>query len=110
MSGPPLHVHSREDEVFYVLEGDLVFEIDGAREIVGPGGSVYLKRGVPHRYQNFTDRDARLLIGVVPGAFQEFFAELSAATPAGGGMPPMDILQSIDARHGIRTLGPPLLE
>ena len=110
MSGPPLHVHSREDEVFYVLEGELVFELDGVREIVGPGGTVYLKRGVPHRYQNFTDRDARLLIAVTPGGFQEFFVELSAATPAGGGIPPLDVLRAIDARHGIRTLGPPLLE
>jgi mannose-6-phosphate isomerase-like protein (cupin superfamily) len=110
MSGPPLHVHSREDETFYVLEGELVFEFGGRREVVGPGGMVYLERGVPHRYQNFTDRDARLLIGVAPGGFQDFFVELSAATPAGGGMPPMDVLQSIDTRYGIRTLGPPLMD
>ncbi|MEP7241264.1 MAG: cupin domain-containing protein [Devosia sp.] len=110
MSGPPLHVHSREDEIFYVLEGELVFELDGVREVVGSGGTVYLQRGIPHRYQNFTDRDARLLIAVSPGGFHEFFVELSAATPVMGGMPPMDILQKIDARYGIRTMGPPLLE
>lgn len=108
MSGPPLHVHSREDEFFYVLEGTLVFEIDGVREAVEAGGTVFLQRGVPHRYQNFTDRDARLLIGVTPAGFQEFFVELAAATPAEGGIPPMDILQQIDARYGITTLGPPM--
>ena len=110
MSGPPLHVHSREDEVFDVLDGELVFDIDGARRTVGPGGTAFLARGVPHRYQNFTDRDAHLLIVVTPGGFHEFFLELSAATPAEGGLPPFDVLQRIDARHGITTLGPPMTE
>ena len=110
LTGPPLHRHSREDETFYVLEGELVFEIDGARSTVGAGGTVFLRRGVPHRYQNFTTTDARLLIAVTPGGFHDFFVELSAATPAGGGVPPMDVLQQIDARFGIETLGPPMFE
>ena len=54
MSGPPRHVHSREDELFYVLEGEIVFELDGTRHTVRPGGTVYLRRGVVHAYQNFT--------------------------------------------------------
>jgi mannose-6-phosphate isomerase-like protein (cupin superfamily) len=110
LTGPPLHRHSREDETFYVLEGELVFEIDGVRSTVGAGGTVFLRRGVTHRYQNFTKADARLLIAVTPGGFHDFFVELSAATPAGGGMPPMDVLQQIDARYGIETLGPPMFE
>jgi quercetin dioxygenase-like cupin family protein len=110
MSGPPLHVHSREDEAFYVLTGELVFEIDGVRETVGAGGTVFLKRGVMHRYQNFTDRDASLLIAVTPAGFQDFFVELAAATPPEGGIPPMDVLQAIDARYGITTLGSPMFE
>ena len=109
MSGPPLHVHSREDEVFYVLEGELVFEIAGHQETVVAGGSVFLPRGVTHRYQNFADRDARRLLVVTPGAFHEFFLELSAATPPAGGIPPLDVLQAIDARYSITTLGPPLM-
>jgi quercetin dioxygenase-like cupin family protein len=108
MSGPPLHVHSREDEFFYVLDGELVFEVDGARHTVGAGGSVGLRRGVPHRYQNFTDRDARLLIVTTPGAFCGFFKELSALTPPGG-LPTMEQLRSLDASYGLTTLGPPML-
>lgn len=110
LTGPPLHRHSREDETFYVLEGELVFEIDSVRSTVGAGGVVFLPRGVTHRYQNFTKHDARLLIAVTPGGFQDFFVELSAATPAGGGMPPLDVLQQIDGRYGIETLGPPMFE
>ena len=107
MSGPPLHVHSREDEWFYVLDGELVFEIDSERATVGPGGSVWLQRGVVHRYQNFTDRDARLLIVTAPGGFHGFFVELSAATPPGG-LPPLEVLGNLGEKYGITTLGPPM--
>lgn len=111
LTGPPLHVHTREDELFYVLEGTLVFEIGGVRSTVHAGGVVYLPRGVPHRYQNFEHRDAVLLIAVTPGAsFEAFFTELAAATPPTGGMPPLDVLRAIDARHGLETLGPPMFE
>lgn len=107
MSGPPRHVHSREDEWFYVLDGELVFEIDGERHTVGAGGSVWLRRGVVHAYQNFTDRDARLLIVTTPGAFCGFFVEVSAAAPPGG-MPAPEVFAALDARYGITTLGPPI--
>ncbi len=110
MSGPPRHVHTREDEWFYVLEGTLVFELDGERQTVGPDGSVWLKRGVVHAYQNFTDRDARLLIVTTPGGFNDFFVELSAAAPADGGMPDRAVFAALDAKYGITTLGPPMME
>jgi mannose-6-phosphate isomerase-like protein (cupin superfamily) len=109
MSGPPLHVHSREDEFFHVLEGELVFELDGDRCTVATGGSVFLRRGVRHRYQNFTPLDARLLIVTTPGDFCRFFEELSSATPQGG-LPSMETLRSLDAKYGLRTLGPPMTE
>lgn len=109
MSGPVLHVHSREDELFYVLEGELVFEVDGERFPVGPGGTVYLRAGAVHRYQNFTTRIARLLIVTTPGAFSEFFVELSAATPVGG-MPDLDLVGSLAQRYGMTVLGPPMTE
>ncbi len=107
MSGPPRHVHTREDEWFYVLEGELVFELDGERHTIGAGGSVWLRRGVVHAYQNFTDRDARLLIVTTPGAFCDFFVEVSAAAPAGG-MPAPEVFAALDAKYGITTLGPPM--
>jgi quercetin dioxygenase-like cupin family protein len=107
MSGPPRHVHTREDEWFYMLEGELVFELDGERHTVGAGGSVWLRRGVVHAYQNFTDRDARLLIVTTPGAFCDFFVEMSAAAPPGG-MPAPEVFAALDAHYGITTLGPPM--
>lgn len=108
MSGPPLHVHARDDEFFYVLEGELVFEIDGVSNVVRAGGSVGLLRGTPHRYQNFTQQNARLLIVTTPGDFANFFIELSGITPQGG-LPSMEQLLSLDAKYGLTTLGPPMM-
>jgi quercetin dioxygenase-like cupin family protein len=107
MSGPPRHVHTREDELFYVLEGELVFELDGERHTVSAGDTVYLRRGVVHTYQNFTTSNARLLIATVPGMFSRFFVELSAATPAGG-LPALDRLDALATKYGVTTLGPPM--
>lgn len=107
MSGPPRHVHSREDELFYVLEGDLVFELDGEQHTVSTGGTVYLRRGIVHAYQNFTERPARLLIATTPGEFSSFFEEMSAMTPVGG-MPEMEPLLALHARYGITIVGPPM--
>lgn len=107
MSGPPRHVHTREDEWFYVLEGELVFELEGERHTVGAGGSVWLRRGVVHAYQNFTARDARLLIVTTPGRFCDFFVEMSAAASPGA-MPEPAVFAELDAKYGITTLGPPM--
>ena len=109
MSGPPRHVHTREDELFYVLEGELVFELDGERHTVRAGDTVYLRRGVVHAYQNFTTSDARLLIATTPGEFSGFFVELSAATPLGG-LPAPDLLAAISTKYGITMLGPPMFQ
>jgi quercetin dioxygenase-like cupin family protein len=109
MSGPPVHVHTREDELFYVLEGEIVFELDGERHTVRAGDTVYLRRGVVHAYQNFTNRDARLLIATTPGGFSDFFVELSAATPPGT-VPAPDRLGAIGAKYGMTMLGPPMFE
>ena len=107
MSGPPRHCHSREDELFYVLEGELVFELDGERYTAVAGSTVYLRRGVVHAYQNFTNETARLLIMTMPGKFCDFFEEMSAAAPPGG-MPETEVLEALNARYGITTVGPPM--
>ena len=109
MSGPPRHVHTREDELFYVLEGELVFELDGERHTVRAGDTVYLRRGVVHTYQNFTTSDVQLLIATVPGMFSRFFVELSAATPLGALPDPVQ-MDAMATRYGITTLGPPMFE
>jgi mannose-6-phosphate isomerase-like protein (cupin superfamily) len=106
-SGPPLHVHSREDEWFFVLSGELLFEVDGERHTVSSGGSVYLRRGVAHTYQNFTGAEAQLLVATTPGEFFNFFVELDHATPLTG-LPSAEVLSAVCEKYGMTILGPPL--
>src|ERR671925_118916 len=60
--GPPLHRHSREDESFYIVEGDFVFEVDGETLPAGPGCTLFAPRGTAHTFQNVGKTAGRLLV------------------------------------------------
>jgi quercetin dioxygenase-like cupin family protein len=107
MSGPPLHRHSREDEWFYVLDGEITFEIDGRRKVLHAGGSAFAPRGTAHTFKNFGDSSAKMLVMVTPGGFQRFFEELSSLN---SGLPAPDLIrtEALMLECGIELLGPPL--
>jgi quercetin dioxygenase-like cupin family protein len=69
--GPPLHVHRREDEAFYVIEGEVRFRRGTEDFVGGPGSWVWGPRGVPHTFK--VDPRARALILVTPGGFERMF-------------------------------------
>jgi quercetin dioxygenase-like cupin family protein len=99
--GSPLHVHRREDEWFYVLEGELTFWV-GGRVIKAPAGSfVYGPRDVPHTFE-VTSLEARFLLVAEPAGFDEFVRAL-----AGDSIPDPERLAATAAAYGIEILGPP---
>jgi quercetin dioxygenase-like cupin family protein len=67
--GPPPHVHERDDETFYVLEGEVSFFTAKGRTVAGPGTLVHLPKGVPHAFKNEGPREARMLIWCTPAGF-----------------------------------------
>jgi quercetin dioxygenase-like cupin family protein len=75
--GPPLHTHEF-DEAFYVLEGELTFEVAGERATAGPGELAFAPRGIPHTYANFSGRAARFLLVCTPAGFERYFARMGA--------------------------------
>jgi mannose-6-phosphate isomerase-like protein (cupin superfamily) len=79
----PPHVHTNEDEIFYVLEGEHVFRVGDQEHAVGPGEAVFAPRGVPHSQRRVVPRTGRTLTMVSPAGFEGFFRELSAAEGAG---------------------------
>ena len=79
----PLHVHEREDELFYVLEGDHVFRVGEEEFRVGPGGLVFAPRGVPHSQRRVVPRTGRVLVLTAPGGLEGFFRELAEADSEG---------------------------
>ena len=110
--GPPLHVHAREDEWFFVVEGELTFWV-GGRLIAAPAGAfIYGPRGVPHTYV-VTSREARFLVGVQPAGFENFVRMLAEPArsrtlpPPTLRMPEPERLTTVAAEYGIEVLGPP---
>jgi len=109
---PPLHVHQREDESFYVLEGELTMRCGDRTFEARPGAFVFLPRGVPHTFVVEGDRPARMLTLITPGGGEAFFRE--AGRPAeSDGLPPAappDIaaLKRAGAMFGSEIVGPPM--
>lgn len=109
---PPLHVHTREEECFYVLSGTITCYVGDEVIEVGEGGFIALPPNVPHRYE-ITSGEARLLNLCVPAGFEGFYRALSEPA-TGPGLPPKpdgprDIprLVAVAAEHGIEIAGPP---
>jgi mannose-6-phosphate isomerase-like protein (cupin superfamily) len=77
--GPPLHVHGREDEAFYIIDGQISVECGAKRFTAGPGDFTFLPRGIPHTFL-VTRGPVRGLQITAPAGFEEFIAE--AGRPA----------------------------
>ena len=105
--GPPLHRHLREDESFYVIEGEYIFEIDGERIYAGAGSAIYAPKGPAHRFQNVGETPGRLLVIVQPAGLDSFFMDIDAATK-GTRQPDQQLVTLIFEKHGLELLGPPL--
>ena len=79
----PRHVHRHEDEYFYVIEGEHVFEVGDESFVAGPGAFVAAPRNVPHAHRRLVPHTGRFLTMVSPAGFEGFFRELSQAESDG---------------------------
>ena len=79
----PLHVHEREDEMFYALSGEHLIRVGDDEFRLAPGGMVFAPRRVPHAQRRVVQGEGRLLIVTSPAGFEGFFRELAAAHEAG---------------------------
>ena len=107
---PPWHVHYRDDEMLYILDGSFLFKCGDELFEGGPGTFVFLPRDIPHSFKNVGETLARFLALSTPATIDQFFVD--AGTPAlEEGLRPQPIdfqrLTAIAAQHGIEMLGPP---
>lgn len=75
-SGPPPHIHSREEESFLVLEGEMTFQLGDERFVAGEGTFLNMPVGSLHCFKNESDKTARLLISLAPAGLEEMFFEV----------------------------------
>lgn len=105
---PPPHTHMREDETFYVLEGQITYFLDDTVIHATPGTYIYAPKGIKHTFKVNTET-AKVLLTVFPAGFEQFIYELSEPVPeqlppAPGGPPSPEAIQtltSIAAKYGI---------
>lgn len=90
---PPLHTHTKEDEMVFVVEGEITAFVGDSRVDVGPGALAALPRGVPHTIRVKGD-SATLLLTVVPSGVERFFV-------------PSSDDDSDPAKFGLEVHGPP---
>jgi mannose-6-phosphate isomerase-like protein (cupin superfamily) len=100
MAGAPLHIHSREDECFYVVEGALTVRCGEEIFEAGPRSFVFLPRGIPHAWDVIGKGAATVLVITVPGGFEDFLREFHAAGGARG-----EARDQIAAKYGITWIG-----
>lgn len=108
--GPPLHVHTREDEVMYVLEGRIRFGVGDDEFVAGPGAWVWQPRGVPHSFK-VESKSARALIIFTPAGTERMFEE--GGVPADESAEPpqqqeydVEAVVALSKKYGIDVVGP----
>ncbi len=105
-AGPPRHRH-REAEIFRVLEGRYLYEMEGRRFYAEVGDVVSIPGGAEHGFVNVTDKPARQYILMAPALDAEaFFTELAATMR--NGIPDQALLNAFGAKWRVEFLGPPL--
>ena len=106
-SGPPPHVHSREEEGFYVLEGEITFQLGADRFVAGAGTFANMPVGSLHSFKNESSKPAKMLISVAPAGLEKMFFECGVpVAPGATSAPPptkeeIEKLLEIAPRYGI---------
>lgn len=110
--GPPPHVHSREEEGFYILEGEITFTINGEKVVAKAGTFANMPVGTPHSFKNESDRPAKMLISVAPAGLERMFFEVGVPLAEGAttALPPtkeeIEKLLAVAPGYGITILLP----
>ena len=105
-TGAPLHVHRREDEMMYVLEGTLDVQIKGTRITLTAGESVFLPRDIPHAFSNLSKQPVKAIAVAAPGGFEAYFADMMQLFA--DGEPELTAVNALGNKYGVENVGPPL--
>ena len=102
--GPPLHIHPSQDEWFYVIEGDYIFQCGDEKFNLKPGDTIFLPRNVQHAFAQLTDKGKMIVSYLPAGKMEDFFAVTDKWTSP----PTKEEITKIFAEHDMKVVGPPL--
>lgn len=104
--GVPLHVHHDQDEWWYVLDGEHLFQIGDKKIRAKAGDALFGPRGVPHSPRQLSPQGAVLTAFQPAGTMEEFFQELAQAARKAGGAPPREVMAALFQAHQMQIVGP----
>jgi len=108
---PPLHIHHREDEAWYILNGKMTFYVGDDVLEASAGCFAFAPRGIPHTF-TVDAEPTRVLVFASPAGFEHFAFELGVEArddtlPKNLAMPSPEVLGRVGERYGIEVVGPP---
>jgi quercetin dioxygenase-like cupin family protein len=102
--GPPLHVHPKQDEIFFIVQGEYLFQVGEDKHQLKDGDTIFLPRNVPHAFAQLTEKGKMFFLFQPSGKMEDFFRAIgnltSPPTPEQGA--------KIFADHDMKVVGPPL--
>jgi mannose-6-phosphate isomerase-like protein (cupin superfamily) len=113
-TGSPLHVHTREAEAWYLLEGTMTYVAGGQTFHLSPGDFIYLPQGVPHAFRTTGTAPVRFLGLALPGAVLDLYDEVGEPATErrlpDGGVTPGDVARWMELapKYGLRVVGAPI--
>lgn len=102
--GPPLHIHPYQDEWFFVVEGDYLFQVGDDKYEMKSGDTIFLPRNVQHAFVQLTEK-GKMIVSYMPAGKMEAFFKLTDKWTA----PPTqaEVVKAF-ADHDMQVVGPPL--
>jgi quercetin dioxygenase-like cupin family protein len=102
--GPPLHIHPNQDEWFYVIEGEYLFQVGEDQYPMKPGDTIFLPRKVKHAFVQLSERGKMIVSYLPAGKMEDFFAITDKWTSP----PTKEEIVKVFADHEMQVVGPPL--
>ena len=102
--GPPLHIHLFQDEYFYIVEGEYLFQVGEEKYHMRPGDTIFLPRNVQHAFVQLTET-GKVIVSYMPaGSMEDFFKTTDSWTA-----PPSNAeIERVFENHDMKVVGPPL--
>lgn len=102
--GPPLHIHPNQDEIFFIIEGEYLFQVGPDRHTLKTGDTIFLPRTIPHAFAQLTDKGKMFFLFQPSGKMEDFFRALGNLKAP----PTAEQGAKIFADHDMKVVGPPL--
>ena len=102
--GPPLHIHFYQDEFFYIIQGDYLFQVGNDKYQMKPGDTIFLPRSIQHAFKQLTEKGKVLVAYIPAGKMEDFFKTTDSWTSP----PSNEEIAKVFEDHDMKVVGPPL--